>query len=39
MEDKILFMLQHMSPEGIRRAYAILHGLWLRYGTSTNTRR
>lgn len=39
MMEKIQFMIQHMSPEGLRRTYAIIHGFWLRYGTGTNTRR
>lgn len=37
MEEQIQFMIQHMSQEGLRRAYAIIHGLWLRYGTSART--
>lgn len=32
--EKLQHMLNHMSPEGIHRAYVIIQRLWLRYGTS-----
>lgn len=36
-QDKIRFMLQTMSQEGLDRAYVLLQRLWLRYGTGTRT--
>lgn len=32
--EKLELMLNHMSPEGLHRAYVIVQRLWLRYGTS-----
>lgn len=37
VDEKLRFMLNHMSPEGKQKAYALLQRLWLRYGTSART--
>lgn len=37
VDDKLRFMLDHMSHEGKLRAYALIQRIWLRYGTSART--
>lgn len=37
VDDKLQFMLNHMSQEGKQKAYALVQRLWLRYGTSART--